>query len=46
MYEIDNRKITSDDSVEIASSLIKVGDIIKLTRGKRVPADMILIYTP
>jgi len=38
-------KLTSKGQVSIASSELKVGDIIFVEKGQRVPADMILLRT-
>ncbi len=40
------QKLASDGSlVDVASSDIKVGDIIRLKEKRRIPADLILLYT-
>ena len=38
-------KLTSKGQVSIASSDLKVGDIVYVEKGQRVPADMILLRT-
>ena len=39
------QKLTSRGKVSIASSELKVGDIIYVEKGHRVPADMVLLKT-
>lgn len=46
LYEVLNRSSSlSQDSKLIASQNLKVGDLVRLHKGTRVPADMILIQS-
>lgn len=46
LFEVLNRSITlSNESTLVKSKDLKVGDIVKLHKGRRIPADMILLQT-
>lgn len=38
-------RVLSDREVDIKSSEIKVGDLLKISKNQRVPADVLLLYT-
>jgi len=41
----NERKLTPKGAIFIRCADIKVGDVLRISRGKRVPADMVLLHT-